>query len=177
MSFKKQISIVCFLLFSFHLSHAQVEVAYAKVKDFKSVGFGGFLNFSFPVSESDYLTIEGGAQYFKNKFSEDLILIPVIAGYRYTLDRSGSGFYAEPFAGYAFGGSSIEIYDSNGDWEDGDAEVAGPVAGLGIGYLIDLGNIPFNFALRYQHSFGEYGANVFAFRISHTLGFRKRSDY
>ncbi|MGN6534008.1 MAG: autotransporter domain-containing protein [Ginsengibacter sp.] len=150
---------------------------YAHGKDYNSIGFGGFLNFSFPASESDYLTVEGGVQYFNSSDDEELALIPVLAGYRYTLDRSGSGFYVEPFAGYAFGGSTIGSYNSNGAWEGGNVKVAGPAGGLGIGYLLDIGNIPFNLGLRFQHNFGNYGTNIIAFRISHSFGFRKRNEY
>jgi hypothetical protein len=177
MLFKKQIFAACFLLLCSHLCNAQIEVDYAHGKDYNSIGFGGFLNFSFPAGESDYLTVEGGVQYFKSSDDEELALIPVLAGYRYTLDRTGSGLYVEPFAGYAFGGSTIGSYNENGGWEGGNVKVAGPAAGLGVGYLFDIGNIPFNVGLRLQHNFGNYGTSTLGLRISHSFGFRKRDDY
>lgn len=150
---------------------------YSHGKDYNSIGFGGFLNFSFPVSDGDFLTVEGGVEYFNSSDDEELALIPVLAGYRYTFDRSGSGFYVEPFAGYAFGSSTIGSYDSYGVWEGGTVKVAGPAAGLGAGYLLDIGNIPFNLGLSVQHNFGNYGTSTLAFRISHSFSFHKRDDY
>lgn len=175
MLFKKQILFFCFLLFCFQFCNAQIEVDYANSKNFNAIGFGGFLNFSFPSSEADYVTIEGGFQYFKNKDDEDLGLIPVLLGYRYTLDRTGSGFYIEPDAGYTFGSSTIGKYDSNGGWTGENEKVAGPSAGVGFGYLINS-SISFNLGLRFQHNFGNYSTNVFGFRISHSFGFRRRDD-
>jgi hypothetical protein len=73
-------------------------VDYVNAKDYNSIGFGAFLNFSFSVSEGDYLTVEGGLQYYNSTDGEELALIPALAGYRYTLDRTGSGLYVEPFS-------------------------------------------------------------------------------
>ena len=176
MLLKTSITACSLLLFSF-LCNAQVEVDYVKAKDFNSIGFGAFLNFSFSISEGDYLTVEGGLQYYNSTDGEELALIPALAGYRYTLDGTGSGWYVEPFAGYTFGSSTIGVYDENGGWEGGNASVAGPAAGLGAGYLLDIGNIPFNIGLRYQHNFGNLATNTFAFRIAHSFGSRKRDDY
>ena len=176
MLFKKQSIVLYFLLFSFNLSKAQIEVAYANSKNFNAIGFGGFLNFSLPVSNANYVTIEGGFQYFKNKNDEDLGLIPVLIGYRYTIDQSGSGLYVEPNAGYSFGASSIGKYDSNGVYTGVDENVAGPTAGIGFGYLFEAGRIPFNVGLRYEHNFGNYGTNIIAFRISHSFGSGRRDN-
>ena len=107
---------------------------------------------------------------------EDLVLIPVLLGYRYTLNQTGTGFYVEPNAGYSFGASSIEIATESGGFTGKIARVAGPTAGLGFGYLIDIGRIPFNFGLRYEHNFASTSTNVFAFRISHSFSFRKRES-
>lgn len=162
-------------------SNAQIEVAHISVNDFKAIGFGGFLNFCLPVSEANYMTIEGGLQYFKNKDEEDLALVPVLIGYRYTLNQSGTGFYVEPNAGYSFGASTIGKYnevgspisDGNGGWAY--EKVAGPTAGIGFGYLFEPGGrIQFNLGLRYEHSFGNAGTNGFAFRISHAFTFGRK---
>lgn len=169
------------LMSSFHFCNAQIEVAHIKVKDFKATGFGAFLNFSFPVSEANYVTLEGGVQYFKNKYDEDLARVPVLLGYRYTLNQSGTGFYVEPNGGYSFGGSSIAVYneygsplsDGNGNWLY--EKVAGPTAGAGIGYLFEPGEkIQFNISLRYQHTFANAPSDVFSFRISHAFTFGRR---
>jgi hypothetical protein len=176
MLLKKQIPVLFFLLLGFQIAKAQIEIDYAHAKDFNQVGFGGFLNFSFPVTEADYLTVEGGFQYFKNQYDEDLGLIPALLGYRYTLDRSGTGLYIEPSAGYTFGNSTIGKYDENGGWTGENQKVAGPTAALGVGYLMDIGNIPFTFGLRFEHNFGNYSTNVFSFRIAHSFGVRRSDD-
>ncbi len=163
MLLKKRFFILYFLLFSFYFSNAQIEVAQASTKDFSAIGFGGFLNFSIPVSEANYVTIEGGYQHFKDKNTNELGLVPVLAGFRYTLDQTGTGFYVEPNAGYTFSFSDLENVD-------------GASAGIGVGYLIDLGNVPFNFGLRYEHIFGNPATNVFSFRIAHSLSFGRRND-
>lgn len=183
MLLKKQLFILYFLLLACISSNAQIEVTHITVKNFKATGFGGFLNFSLPVSEANYITIEGGLQYFKNKYEEDLAFIPVFLGYRYTLNQSGTGFYVEPNAGYSFGASTIGKYnefdspipDGNGGWAY--EKVAGPTAGMGFGYLFEYsGRTQINLGLRYEHSFGNTGTNVFAFRISHAFTFGRRDN-
>ncbi|MBN9351430.1 MAG: hypothetical protein J0H55_12180 [Chitinophagaceae bacterium] len=164
MLLKKQFFVLYFLFFSFNLCNAQIEVAHVSAKDFKSLGFGAFLNFSIPVSEANYVTLEGGLQYFKDKDADKLTLLPVLAGYRYTLNQTGTGLYIEPNAGYTFSVADFGDY-------------AGPSAGIGVGYLIDLGNIPFNFGLRYERSFGNTATNVFAFRIAHSFSFGRKDYY
>lgn len=159
----KTLLLLITLLTSAKIVPAQIEVAHASTKDFSAVGFCGFLNLSIPVSEANYLTIEGGIQSFKDKNTNQLTLIPVLAGFRYTLDQSGSGFFVEPFAGYAFGESDLDQPD-------------GIAGGVGLGYLVDLGNVPFNFALRYERIFGNPSTNVIGFRIAHSLGFGRRND-
>ncbi len=176
MLFKKHLLILCLLFASIDICNAQIEVAHVTSKNFTSTGFGGFLNFAIPVAETNYITLEGGAQYFKNKYDEELVLVPVLVGYRYTLNQTGEGFYVEPFGGYTFGASTISTYDDNGGYTGGEEKVAGPAAGIGVGYLVDLGNIPFNFGLRYQHNFSNYATNVFSFRISHTFHIGRRSE-
>ena len=183
MFLKTRLLILNFLLLCSFVCTAQIEVARISVKDFKAIGFGSFLNFSLPVSESNFMTIEGGLQYFKNKDDEEVAMAPVLLGYRYTLNQSGTGFYVEPNAGYCFGGSSIGIYNEfgspiaiNGKWAY--EKVAGPMAGIGVGYLFEpSGRIQFNIGLRYQRTFASAGANIFAFRISHAFNFGRREEY
>ncbi|MGN6601155.1 MAG: hypothetical protein ACTHK8_01825 [Ginsengibacter sp.] len=161
---KKQFPLLFALLISFHFCNAQIEGAYAITKNFHAFGFGGFLNFSLPVSEANYLTIDAGYEQFKDNY--DLDVAPVLLGYRYTLDQSGSGWYVEPNVGYAFNAG-------------GDLRIQGASAGFGLGYLVDVGSIPFNFGLRYEHVFGSPATEILSFRIAHSLslGFRNREDY
>lgn len=60
----KRFLLLSALISSFHCCNAQIEVAHIKLKDFKATGFGAFLNFSFPVSQANYVTVKGGVQYF-----------------------------------------------------------------------------------------------------------------
>ena len=184
MQFRKYSVALVFSVFLYSVCQSQIEVAYIKMKDFKAIGFGGFLNFSLPVAESaHYLTLEGGLQYFKDKHDQDVALAPVLVGFRYTLDQSGTGLYAEPFLGYTFGASSLPRYENGAPvWgPDGivlSQKVAGAAAGAGIGYLFEpSGKIQFNIGLRYQHTFGPAQANVMAFRVSHNFTFGGRGDY
>ena len=166
---------------SFYFCSAQIEVAHISVKEFKETGFGSFLNFSLPVSHANYLTLEGGLQLFKNSNDENVGIFPVLIGYRYTVNHSGTGFYVEPNAGYTFGESTIGIYDEVGSpMTDGSGKylyekVNGPTAGIGLGYLfVPGGGIQFNVGIRYERSFGNTATNMFAFRIAHAFTFGRR---
>ncbi len=179
---KKSLMLLCMLICA-AVSKAQIEVAHITMKNFKSTGFGGFLNFSFHVTDANYLTLEGGLQYFKDNNDQDAALVPVLLGYRYTINHTGTGLYVEPNAGYCFGATSIERYDSlGGEIIDANGnqlyeKIAGPMAGVGIGYLFEPGGkIQFNIALRYEHTFGDFATNVFAFRISHAFTFGRREE-
>lgn len=185
MFIKRLSATLYFLLVCTFISMGQIEVANAAVKDFRETGFGGFLNFSLPVSEAGYVTIEGGLQYFKDKETdEDLALVPMLLGYRYTLNKSGTGFYVEPNAGYCYGISSIIKYNEAGspiagnDGKPAVEKVSGPMAGVGVGYLFEPGgSIQFNLGLRYERTFGNAGVNIFAFRVSHTFSLGKKDSY
>lgn len=177
---KKTFSFLFFSLLSFSYCQAQIEVVHATVKDFKKTGFGGFLNCTIPASEANYLTLEAGVQYFKNEYDEDLGLIPVLLGYRCTLDQSGYGLFIEPNAGYTFGSSTIGVYDEHGAQlvdEKGWAveKVAGPMAGVGVGYMFEpFQKSQLSIGIRYEHTFGKAPVNVFAFRISYGFSFGRR---
>lgn len=179
---KKKILFLLLLVCGFRYGFAQVEVSHVSAKDFKAIGFSGFLNFALPVSEANYLTVEGGLQYFATE-AESMGLFPVLLGYRYTLDQSGWGLYAEPFGGYSFGGSTMYVYDNNSPVADAEGnfiyeKVAGPTAGVGLGYLFEPGrSVQFNVALRYSHTFAPAAANMFALRLSHAFSFRRRDAY
>jgi hypothetical protein len=172
--------LVIVLLFVFKTSHAQIEVAYLNSKGYSAIGFGGFLNFSFPVTEGDAIIAEAGVQSF-SKDSKHIAMVPFLLGYRYTMDRSGAGFYLEPSAGYSIGGTDIQKTDANGSviYQNGrelDQKVAGVTVGLGAGYLFE-GNAPFNVSLRLKHTFvsGDPSINIIALRVSHPL-WRRRDN-
>ena len=165
---KRSFPALFLLLFSFHFCNAQIEGAYASSKNFSALGFGGFLNFSLPVADVNYITIDAGYQYFKDKNGNEMDLVPLLLGYRYTLDQSGSGWYIEPNVGYTF--DVVPTYGYN---------LEGGSAGIALGYLVDLGNVPFNFSARYEHLFGNPVTHIFSLRIAHSLSlrFRNRQDY
>ena len=173
--------VIC--LISSSICRAQVEIAHVNVKGFSSTGFGVFLNFSQPISQASTLTLEGGLQYFVNRFSEDLGLIPVVLGYRYTLGGNETGIYVEPAAGYNLGSSTIAkfntnrspVVDANGNqvYE----KVSGPVAGLGVGYLLPpVGRFQFNVGLHYKYTFADARSNVLALRVAHSFSFSRRDS-
>ena len=150
-------------------------------KGLSSTGFGGFLNFSIPVSptSSDAAIVEGGVFVF-SKDGSHAAVAPVLGGYRYMLAQGDNGFYAEPVAGYTLGATDIQEYDANGNaltkpnGDQQDRKVSGFDTGLGFGYLFEQsGPIRFNISLRYEHTFvtGDPALNVISLRISHSFSF------
>jgi hypothetical protein len=161
---------LCFIFCS--TSKAQLQLDYLSFKGFSSIGFGGFFNFSVPVSDANYVTGELGLDVFSRN-DEHVALAPMLVGYRYTLDGTGTGFYLEPNLGYSFAGTDIQITDAEGNYTD--QKVGGLSTGIGLGYLFQpSGMIQFNLGLRYEHIFGDVGSNMFSFRISHAFIFGRR---
>jgi len=162
---------------------AQIEVAHLFSKGLSANGLGAYLHIGVPVSEADEVSIEGGFYYLGHKDTH-IAMVPLLAGYRHTLDGSGTRFYIEPVAGYNIGGTDIQKYDANGsplvtpDGNELDQKVSGITAGLGFGYIIPSDNWGFNFGLRYQHIFvtqnGDPGQNLLSFRISYPFRIGRR---
>jgi hypothetical protein len=153
--------------------HAQLEVAQLFTKGQSTTGFGANLHVGFPVSKGNEISVEAGLYYFAPSQSH-LIFVPFLAGYRHTLNGSGTGFYVEPFAGYSIGATDIQKVDANGnplynaDGSEIDEKVSGATAGLGFGYILPNPKLPLNFGLRFEHVFvsGDPSPNILAFRIS-----------
>lgn len=85
---------------------------------------------------------------------------------------------------YAFGATSIPVYDQYGGQaydESGNPlnlKIKGPAAGVGFGYLFQpSGQIQFNIGIRYDHTFGSTGTNLLSFRILHAFRLGRRDDY
>jgi len=164
----------------YSIANAQIEVTHVSSKGFTATGFGGFLNFSIPITETDAAIIEGAAYVYSSNDSH-MVVVPALGGWRHLLDPNDDfGFYVEPVAGYSFGATDIQKYDANGDAltkPDGsevDQKVAGPTGGLGFGYLFpESGSIRFNISLRYEHTFviGDPSLNIISLRISHSFSF------
>ena len=171
-SFKKLFLSASALLMTASL-HAQLEATQLFMKGNSITGVGAFLHVGFPVSKGDEISGEIGFDYFSPN-THHIVFAPFLVGYRHTFDHSGAGWYAEPVAGYAVGGTDIVKTDANGNTiynSEGVAEdekTGGPIVGLGFGYIIPNPRYPINFGLRYEHIFvsGDPSPNMLAFRIS-----------
>lgn len=175
----KKLILFCIIALMQMTSYSQIEGIYGRAKNYEGFGFGAFLNLAVPDQEGlNYYSIEGGIQYIK--FTDgirDIGNVPVLIGYRYTLNQTGGGFYLEPHAGYNFGMSGIPVEDANGNWLWDDQnddivreKIKGPMAGLGLGYLFEpLGKVQFNLSLRVQHSFGHIPVNTIGLRLTHAF--------
>ena len=123
---------------------------------------------------SDDLSLEIGASIFreKNSTSNGLVYAPLKLGYRYSLNRTGSGFYVEPQLGYNILGA-YTTYDSDAQ-KYIDKKINGFVGAATAGYLFQpIGNIKFDVGLRFETTYFDGGsANSVSFRLSHyiTLG-------
>jgi hypothetical protein len=153
--------------------HAQIEVTQLIMKGQSATGLGGFFHGGFPVAKGDEIGLEAGFQYFAPGQSH-LIFVPLLGSYRHFFNHSGSGWYIEPFAGYAFGNTDIQKLDAagnpivNSDSTDVDQKASGPTAGLGVGYILPSATLPLNFGLRFEHVFisGDPTATILSFRVS-----------
>lgn len=152
---------------------AGAQIQFAKLigknsSDYKS-GYGAYLKFSYPVSEASDISLEVGALIFTSKtdsrFGWDVV--PVKAGYRYTFNKTGSGFYAEPQVGYS-------VYGINPD----DNKFTGLILGAGTGYLFQpIAGIQFDLGIRYESVQYKGGSlNYLSLRLSHNFSIRKREE-
>lgn len=109
------------------------------------------------MREAGFVTAEDGLDLFSSQ-QQNVVVLPLLAGYRYTLDRSGTGFYLEPNAGYSYGGTDIPIEDQNRNYAD--QKVSGVAAGARSRYPFEpAGRIQCNLGLRYEHIFGPVAQN------------------
>ena len=156
--------------------HAQLEVAQLFTKGQSATGLGGNLHIGFPVGKGDEISGEIGFYYFAPAQSHE-ILLPLLLGYRHTFDKTGTGLYIEPFAGYTIGATDFPRTDANGnilytaDGSEEDQRPSGPTTGLGFGYILPDPRLPINFGLRFTHVFvsGDPSPSVLAFRVSWSM--------
>jgi hypothetical protein len=168
-------------LFAATCAHAQLEVTQLILKGHSATGFGAFFHGGFPVSKGDEISVEAGFQYFAPNESH-IVLVPLLVGYRHTFNGSGTGFYAEPFAGYSIGGTDIQKIDAaghpvyNSDSSEVDEKLSGPTVGLGVGYIVPSAKWPINLGLRFGHTFvsGEPSPSVLSFRVSWSVATGRR---
>jgi hypothetical protein len=144
-----------------------------------ALGFGAFIKSAIPVSEGADVTVELGANLFPlkgNGMEYGTIMCPLKAGYRYTLNRTGQGFYVEPQAGFnLFGLTSLP----NEYGDPIDLRYHGAVLAAGAGYLFTIGRAPFDLNLRYETVIAQGGSNnLISLGISRTISFGKKdTDY
>jgi hypothetical protein len=153
-------------------ANAQIEVSKVVGKNSKdySLGFGAFLKFAYPVSEAGDVSLEGSFIYFplKADWQNGFGLIILKAGYRYTLNGTGTGFYIEPQAGYNF-------YEDRENNPDGPFK--GAVVGMGTGYLFQPAGIQFDLGLRFESVIYKGGSVQFlALRLSHNFSLKRREE-
>lgn len=124
---------------------------------------------SHPISEGSDITLELGANVFSLK--EDpaygWAVVPIKAGYRYTLNRTGTGFYIEPQVGY-----NVYGIDPN------NMKYTGLILGGGAGYLFQpIGNIKFDLGLLFESSLHKGGPlNYLSVRLSHNFSIGSRES-
>jgi len=144
-------------------------------KDYK-MGFGAFIKTGFPVLEGSDITLEIGADYFPSDDVDGTAMCPLKAGYRYTLNGTGTGFYLEPQVGYnVYGVTSLQ--DKNG--QDIDLKYHGVIFAAGTGYLFSISNISFDINLRYETVIAHGGSNnLVSLGISKAFSFgRRETEY
>jgi len=150
---------------------AQIEISKIVGKNGSDVGlgYGAYLKFSYPVSDAADVTFEAGANIFplKDDNTHGWADIPLKAGYRYTFDQSGTGFYIEPQAGY-------NIYGVDAD----DNKFTGLILAAGTGYLFKPSRwIQFDLGLLYESAFHTGGAaNYISLRLTHNFSLHRRNN-
>jgi hypothetical protein len=176
----KKLLLLSSALFLCGICYSQIEVARLNTKGYSALGFGGYLGFDIPVSESGAVTLGAGFYSFK-KEEQRVAIAPFIAGFRKQLDGSATGLYIQPQAGYTLGGSDITkpdeygntLYDDEGN--EVNQKVKGITAGIGAGYIFS-GNVPINLGLHYRRVFvaDDPALNVLSLRLSYPLIFGRR---
>jgi len=164
----RRITFLCLFLFSFSQINAQIEAAVLLGNKYphSSFGFGAFLNVGIPVSDAGYGTIEAAADFFLDWSSGGeygIALVPVMVGYKHTLNGTGLGWYVQPQAGYNIVGAISNDYV--------DEKIHGFAWAGTFGYLFNPGNrIQFDIGLRYESVLYKGGSiNFVALRIAHSF--------
>ena len=147
---RKEILVIA-LTFIVTIAHAQLSVIKMVGSNTGNYnqGLGAYLKGAYSISNADDITLELGLYDFKlndGGVGDGTIILPLTAGYRYTLDRSGSGFYIEPQVGYnLLGVTSLKVngYTQNINFK-------GVTFAGGTGYIFLLGSFPIDLNLRYQ---------------------------
>lgn len=175
---KRRLMLLICVMGIFSLANAQVELAQLLSRNTPATGLGIYLHTGFPVSKSTEVSAELGFYYFAPQRNH-MIMVPLLAGYRYNLNHTRTGFYLEPQAGYTFGNSDIHKTDANGNLiyendEVVDQKISGLTGAFSVGYLFP--KIPLQLGLRYTHIFvsGDPTQSILSFRASYVVAFGRR---
>lgn len=173
-------SLLAFILL-LSLQHSMAQIGVMKMvgkntRDY-SLGLGAYVQVGFPISEADAVTAEIGVNYFFLHgvgSGEGTAMCPLKLGYRYSLNRTGYGFYLEPQAGYNLYGVTSKA-DENGDMVN--LTYHGVVMAAGLGYMFDIGQSPFDVRLRYETVVAHGGSNnMVSLGFTKSIGFRKKDN-
>ncbi|HEY1869562.1 MAG TPA: hypothetical protein VGG71_00820 [Chitinophagaceae bacterium] len=141
-----------------------------------SLGFGAYIKGIFPVSQASDLTLELGANLFflnDGGSGDGTAIIPIKAGYRYSLNGTGMGLYVEPQVGYNIYG----VTSMNVDGYTQNFTFHGVVFAAGTGYLFLVGNIPLDLNLHYETVVDHGGSdNYVSLGLTFYLRFGKRDS-
>lgn len=167
-----------YLLFFFIIqANAQIGVMKLVGNNTKNynLGFGAFIKGGVPVSDAGDVTLEIGLNYFPSKDAgEGTAMCPLKAGYRYTLNGTGEGFYVEPQVGYNIYGVTSMLDDQG---YNVDLKYHGLILAAGAGYLFSIGNVPFDINLRYETVMAHGGSNnLVSLGITKSFSFGKRDN-
>jgi hypothetical protein len=171
--------IIAATIFSLLIMQANAQITVMKLvgnntKDY-SIGFGAFIKSGLPVSNAADVTLELGADIFFMKgygTEYGTIMCPLKAGYRYTLNKTGQGFYVEPQVGFNLVGIT-SLPGESGD--DINLHYHGVVLAAGAGYLFSIWDAPFDLNLRYETVIAHGGSNnLISLGISRFIFFKKR---
>lgn len=153
-------------------ANGQIQIAklVGKNSNDYTTGYGGFLKYAYPVSEGNAISLEAGALIFNSKADSRYgwIVVPFKAGYRYTFNQTGSGFYVEPQLGYNVYGLDPE-----------EQKFHGVILGAGTGYIFQpiAGTIQFDLGLRYESVvYKGNTVNYVSVRLTHNFSIGKRQE-
>ena len=139
-----------------------------------SYGVGAYIKGIFPVSQASDVTLELGANIFflnDEGTGDGTAVVPIKAGYRYSLNGTGMGLYVEPQIGY-------NIYGVTSAYVDGTTQnltFHGLVCAAGTGYLFLIGNTPLDLNLHYETIVAHGGSdNYVSLGLTFYLHFGKR---
>lgn len=120
--------------------------------------------------------MEAGLNAFQYKPDENygMLTIPFKLGYRYTMDRSGTGLYLEPQLGYNVYGMHPVFNETTYQYDE--PKTTGPVGAIQLGYLFQPGNkVQFDLSCFYESVFHSGTTSSYAgLRLSHNFSFGKR---